>query len=33
MIATVFALSIGAFIGVGTLVIIAYALAYLQDLD
>ena len=33
MIATVFALALGAIIGVGTLVIIAYALAYLQDLD
>ena len=33
MIATVFALSIGAVIGVGTLVIIAYLLAYLEDID
>ena len=33
MIATVFALSIGAIIGVGTLVIIAYLLAYLEDID
>jgi hypothetical protein len=33
MIATVFALAIGAIIGVGTLVIIAYLLAYLEDID
>jgi len=33
MIATVFALTLGAVIGVGTLVLIAYTLAYLQDLD
>jgi len=33
MIATVFALALGAVIGVGTLVLIAYTLAYLQDLD
>jgi hypothetical protein len=33
MIATVFALAIGAIIGVGTLVIIAHILAYLEDLD
>ena len=33
MIATVFALAIGAFIGVGTLVIIAYLLAYLENID
>jgi len=33
MIATVFALAIGAIIGVGTLVIIAYILAYLEDVD
>jgi len=33
MIATVFALAIGAIIGVGTLVIIAYILAYLEDID
>jgi hypothetical protein len=33
MIATVFALALGAVIGVGTLVIVAYTLAYLQDLD
>jgi hypothetical protein len=31
MIATVFALAIGAVIGIGTLVLIAYVLAYLQD--
>jgi len=33
MIATVFALALGAVIGVGTLVIIAYLLAYLEDID
>jgi hypothetical protein len=33
MIATVFALIIGAAIGIGTLVIIAYILAYLEDVD
>jgi hypothetical protein len=33
MIATVFALSIGAVIGIGTLVIIAYLLAYLENID
>jgi len=33
MIATVFALAIGAVIGVGTLVIIAYLLAYLENID
>jgi len=33
LIATVFALAIGAIIGVGTLVIIAYILAYLEDVD
>jgi hypothetical protein len=33
LIATVFALAIGAIIGVGTLVIIAYILAYLEDID
>jgi hypothetical protein len=33
MIATVFALAIGAIIGVGTLVLIAFLLAHLQDLD
>lgn len=33
MIATVFALTIGAIIGVGTLVLIAYILAHLQDVD
>jgi hypothetical protein len=33
VIATVFALAIGAIIGVGTLVIIAYILAYLEDID
>ncbi|CAB5217907.1 hypothetical protein UFOVP205_36 [uncultured Caudovirales phage] len=33
MIATVFALLIGAIIGVGTLVLIAVILAHLQDLD
>jgi len=33
MIATVFALAIGAIIGVGTLVIIAYLLAYLENID
>jgi hypothetical protein len=31
MIATVFALVLGAVIGVGTLILIAYVLAYLQD--
>jgi hypothetical protein len=31
MIATVFALAIGAIIGVGTLVLIAYLLAHIQD--
>jgi hypothetical protein len=33
MITTVLVLALGALIGVGTLVLIAYALAYLQDLD
>ena len=33
MIATVFALLIGAIIGIGTLVLIAVILAHLQDLD
>jgi hypothetical protein len=33
MIATVFALAIGAVIGVGTLVLFAVILAHLQDLD
>ena len=33
MIATVFALAIGAVIGVGTLVLFAMLLAHLQDLD
>jgi hypothetical protein len=33
MIATVFALAIGAIIGVGTLIIIAYLLAYLENID
>jgi hypothetical protein len=33
MIATVFALLIGAIIGVGTLILIAVILAHLQDLD
>ena len=33
MIATVFALLIGAFIGIGTLVLIAYLLAYLENID
>jgi len=33
MIAIVFALAIGAIIGVATLVIIAYLLAYLEDID
>ena len=33
MIATVLALAIGAAIGIGTLVIIAYILAYLEDID
>lgn len=33
MIATVFALSIGAFIGVGALVIIALLLAHIEDID
>jgi hypothetical protein len=31
MIATVFALAIGAIIGIGTLVIIAYVLAHIQN--
>ena len=31
MIATVFALVLGAVIGVGTLILIAYVLAYLQN--
>jgi hypothetical protein len=31
MIATVFALVLGAVIGVGTLVLIAYVLAYIQN--
>lgn len=33
MIATVFALAIGAFIGIGTMVIFAMALAYVQNED
>ena len=33
MIATVFALAIGAVIGIGTIVLIAYVLAFLQDVD
>jgi hypothetical protein len=33
MIATIFALLIGAAIGIGTLVIIAYLLAYLENID
>jgi hypothetical protein len=33
MIATVFALALGAVIGVGTLVIIAFLLAHLEDID
>ena len=33
MIATVFALAIGAVIGIGTLVLVAYLLAHLQDVD
>ena len=33
MIATVFALLIGAAIGIGTLVLIAYLLAYLENID
>ena len=33
MIATVFALVIGAIIGVGTLVLLAILLAHLQDVD
>jgi hypothetical protein len=33
MIATVFALAIGAIVGIGTLVLIALLLAHLQDLD
>ena len=33
MVATIFALLIGAAIGIGTLVIIAYLLAYLEDID
>jgi len=33
MIATIFALSIGAVIGVGTLVIIALLLAFLENVD
>jgi hypothetical protein len=33
MIATVFALAIGAFVGVGSLVIIAFLLAHLEDID
>jgi hypothetical protein len=33
MIATIFALTIGAVIGIGTIVLIAYVLAFLQDVD
>jgi hypothetical protein len=33
MIATIFALAIGAVIGIGTIVLIAYVLAFLQDVD
>ena len=33
MIATIFALSIGAAIGIGTLVLIAYLLAHLENID
>ena len=33
MIATVFALILGAIVGIGTLVLIAYILAHLQDID
>ena len=33
MIATVFALAIGAVIGIGTLILVAYILAHLQDVD
>jgi hypothetical protein len=33
MITTIFALAIGAFIGIGSLAIIAYILIYLEDLD
>jgi hypothetical protein len=33
MIMTIFALAIGAFVGIGSLVIIAFLLAHLEDLD
>jgi len=33
MIATVFALILGAIVGIGTLVLFAVILAYLQDVD
>jgi hypothetical protein len=33
MIMTIFALAIGAFVGVGSLVIIAFLLAYLEETD
>jgi hypothetical protein len=33
MIATIFALILGAIVGIGTLVLIAYILAHLQDID
>jgi hypothetical protein len=33
MIATIFALSIGAAIGIGALVLIAYLLMYLENID
>ena len=33
MIATIFALAVGAVIGIGTIVLIAYVLAFLQDVD
>jgi hypothetical protein len=33
MIATIFALTIGAVIGIGAIVLIAYVLAFLQDVD